>query len=137
MSKGWEVAKLGIRLSIPLAGPIIDGVERAAKAINSASDEGFDALKKEVAKQEVRLRFELQQAKIAQELAIAQRISSAEIVEIEEFYDVSAGGQAGAQMNEGSIVLGFGAEKKGVTKRIYQFKGFRELGVVSDGRDIG
>lgn len=52
------------------------------------------------------------------------------MVEIEEFYDVSASAQAGAQINEGSIALGLGAEGKSVTKRIYQFKGFREQSVL-------
>ena len=42
----------------------------------------------------IRAKFGLQQAKVAQELAIAQRILNADTVEIEEFYStVEFGGE--------------------------------------------
>ena len=134
MSKVWEVAKRGIWIGSPIAGLVIEGVELAAKAVSSASDQGLGALKEEVAKQEIRLRFELQQAKIAQELAISERISNAEVVEIEEFYDVSGSAPAGAHVNKDSAACGLGAEGKSVTKRIYQFRGFRDGETALDGQ---
>jgi hypothetical protein len=138
MSKTWDVAKQGIWIASPLAGLVIQGAELAVKAVSSASDKGIDALKEEVTKQEIRLKFEIQQAKIAQELAIAQRISNADVVEIEEFYDLSAAARAGVQVNEASATIGLGAEGKSVTKRIYQFRGFREGEVAQDRReDVG
>lgn len=52
------------------------------------------------------------QAKVAQELAIAQRINTAEEVEIEEFYDVSGKGNIGLQVDMKSETLGLGAGVK-------------------------
>ncbi len=119
----WDIAKRVTGVAFPLGGLIAEGVEVAYKAINKASDQGIEQLTAEVAKQELRLKFELQQAKIAQELAIAQRILNAEVVEIEEFYDVSGSGQAGLNATAESMSLGLNIEGKRVTKRIYQFKG--------------
>jgi len=101
----------------------MEGAEKATNAVNAASDKGVDALREEVAKQEIRLKFELQKAKIDQELAIAQRIRDAETVEIEEFYDRSAKGELGAKVDGSVASLGLGAEGKSVTKRIYHFSG--------------
>jgi hypothetical protein len=120
---GWETARRVAWIVSPVAGLVLEGAEKAANAINSASDKGVDALREEVAKQEIRLKFELQQAKIAQELAIAQRILDAEAVEIEEFYDRSGKGDFGARLDEGVASLELAAEGRSVTKRIYHFKG--------------
>ena len=121
MASAWETAKQVVRIVSPLTGRIIESVEKATGAVNLASDKGIDALREEVAKQELRLQFDLQQAKIAQELAIAQRILNAEVVEIEEFYDRSGRGHLGAKGDQDGATLGFGAEGKSVVKRIYKF----------------
>ncbi len=63
------------------------------------------------------------QAKVAQELAIAQRISTSEIVEIEEFYDVSGEGNLGAKVDESAFSLGAAGKGKKVTKRVIKFSG--------------
>jgi hypothetical protein len=122
MMSGWDVAKQVARF-VPLAGLVMEGAERAAIAVNEASGKSLNALRDEVAKQEIRLKFELQQAKIAQELAIAQRIVDAETVEIEEFYDRSGKGELGAKLEGEVASFGFGVDGKSVTKRIYKFKG--------------
>jgi hypothetical protein len=102
---------------------VIRNVEKATGAVNLAADKGIETLREEVAKQEIRLGFEMQQAKIAQELAIAQRISNAETVEIEEFYDRSGKGQLGVKLDLDVPTVGLGAEGKSVVRRIYKFSG--------------
>ncbi len=119
----WESAKKVAWVVSPVTALIMTGAEKASGAVSMASDKGMDALKEEVAKQELRLKFELQQAKIAQELAIAQRILNAKIVEIEEFYDRSGKGQVGVQLEGEVASLGLAAEGKSVTKRVYRFTG--------------
>ncbi|GCE80491.1 hypothetical protein MSKU3_1966 [Komagataeibacter oboediens] len=102
---------------------VLEGIKQANKLVDTASEKGIDDLQAEVAKQEVRLQFELKQAKIAQELAIAQRISEAETVEIEEFYDLSGKVKAGVGIEEKSANIGMSGEGTRVSKRIYTFKG--------------
>ncbi|GCD59762.1 hypothetical protein NBRC3280_2278 [Acetobacter pasteurianus NBRC 3280] len=102
---------------------INEAIKRAQGQVDAASDKGMDELQAEIAKQEIRLQFELKQAKIAQELAIAQRISDADTVEIEEFYDLSGKVKAGVNVDEKAINVGLSGEGSRVTKRIYTFKG--------------
>jgi hypothetical protein len=65
------------------------------------------------------------EAKVAQELAISKRIENAEVVEIEEYYEGSGKGNAGASVDENSFKFGLAGEGKKITKRIYRFTGFR------------
>lgn len=111
------------RIISPLTGKIIDAMTKSSIAVDVASEKGASALQEEVNKQNIKMQFELQQARIAQELAIAHRIINAEFVEIEEFYDNSGSGQIGLRVEKDSAILGLGAEGKSITKRIYQFKG--------------
>ena len=78
-------------------------------------------------KQNLQMQFAQQQARIAQELAIARRIDNAEEVEIEEFYDNSGKGNAGASFDQANqnASVGIGAEGRRVTKRVYHFKGWK------------
>lgn len=115
-----EAAKEAVRL-LPLGGVIVSSIEQSTSLVDAASNKSIEALREEVAKQEIRLEFDLKQAKIAQELAIAQRILNAEIVEIEEFYDRSGSGHAGAKGDEKGITIGLGGEGKSVVKRVYKF----------------
>ena len=72
-------------------------------------------------------RFELQlahmQAKVAQEIAIAQRIENASEVIIEEYYEGGEKGKIGITGDEKGINLGVSGEKREITKRIYKFIG--------------
>lgn len=130
----WETAKSILKFTSPVTWLVAEGAERAYKAVNSASDEGIDKLKQEVAKQNIKIQFELQQARIAQELAISRRIDNAEEVEIEEFYDTSGKGGVGisADSNSGTATIGANGEGRRVTKRIYRFKGLSNLGEMTD-----
>ncbi|WP_052263561.1 hypothetical protein [Comamonas thiooxydans] len=64
-------------------------------------------------------------ARTAQELAIAERITCAAEVEIEEFYDNSVEGKAGLNTDGTTIHLGASGGGRKVTKRVYKFRGFR------------
>jgi uncharacterized membrane protein len=80
-------------------------------------------LKKEEAMQEISMRMAERQAKVAQELAIAERIRDADEVSIEEFYDNSIEGQAGLVANKESVNIGVGGKSGAVSKRIFRFRG--------------
>lgn len=130
MISAIETAKQVIRYSSPLAGFLMDAAEKASKSVDAASNQGIDKLNEEVAKETVKMRFALQQARIAQELAIAKRIENAEEVEIEEFYDTAGKVNAGINVdqNASTASLGIGAEGRYVVKRIYHFKGGNTIG---------
>lgn len=102
---------------------IAEALKVATKNIDKAADKGVEELQAEITKQEMRLQFEQKQAKIAQELAIAQRISEAETVEIEEFYDLSGKFKAGVNVDEKAVQVGLSGDASRVSKRIYTFKG--------------
>jgi len=67
------------------------------------------------------------QAKVAQELAIAQRIRTAEEVEVEELYDYSGEGNLGLNVKDEGVMLGACGKGSRVVKRICRFKGVREI----------
>ncbi len=67
------------------------------------------------------------QAKAAQEVSIAGRILTAEEVEIEEFYEASGEGKAGIDADEESISVGMSGKGNRVTRRVYRFKGSKDL----------
>lgn len=123
----WEIAKNALKYTSPVAWLVAEGVEKAAQLVANASDKGVDQLREEIAKQNLQMQFAQQQARIAQELAIARRIDNAEEVEIEEFYDASGKGSAGISVDQSSQTasIGVGAEGRQVTKRVYHFKGWR------------
>lgn len=123
----WDVAKVILRTQSPVAWLVAEGAEAAAKTIAKASEKGLETLQDEVAKQNLQMQFAQQQARIAQELAIARRIDNAEEVEIEEFYDTAGKGNVGLSMDlkKETASIGLGAEGRLVTKRVYHFKGWR------------
>lgn len=123
----WDTAKKALKYTSPVAWLVAEGAEAATKAISIASDKGVEQLKEEVAKQNLQMQFAQQQARIAQELAIARRIDNAAEVEIEEFYDTSGKGHLGLEVDAKSETgtLGLGVEGRRVTKRVYHFKGWR------------
>lgn len=124
---GWENAKMVLQVASPVGWLVAESVEKAAKSVAKASAQGVDQLTEELAKQTLQLTLAEQQARIAQELAIGRRIDNAEEVEIEEFYEASGKGHAGASLDvtSKSASLGLAAEGRRVTKRIYRFKGWR------------
>lgn len=66
------------------------------------------------------------QARVAQELAIAERIASSNEVEIEEYYEGAGKGQAGLMANAETASIGVSGEGRRVTKRVVRFGGFNK-----------
>lgn len=101
------------------------GVEKLIDIANDKSST-IDSLKEEAMRQEVIAQVAESQARVTQELAIAQRINTAHEVIIEEFYDSSGKGDLGVNLTEGNISAGLRGEGRRVTKRIYRFTGWHE-----------
>jgi hypothetical protein len=127
-STAWEITKGAIRYTNPLLGLIVDATEKTIDKAKAATDSGdIQKLQIEAQRQEIALRMSEFQAKVAQEVAIARRIDTAEEVEIEEFYDTSGKGNIGVNAKtEGeslSVGVGIAGEGRRVTKHIYRFRG--------------
>lgn len=110
--------------------PIISLGKFLYDAINEASDDmksgNLDELRTEEAKQEISMRMAERQARVAQELAIAERIRDADEVAIEEYYDTSIEGGANIGVSEGGISAGLNGKNGTVSKRIYRFSKLNE-----------
>ena len=101
----------------PTAFLVGKGVEAAFKSMQKVSENGtVEELQTEAKKQEI-------QARVAQKLAIAERISNAETVEIEEYYDSSGEGNLEINSKENSFTVGASGEGRKITKRVYKFSG--------------
>ncbi len=94
--------------------------------IKSAESKGIAELELEAAKQKVIMDFQAHQARVSQEVAIAERISTSEKVEITEYYDVSGKTHGGLTASEASITAGIGGEGRKVTHRVIKFTGFSQ-----------
>ena len=95
------------------------------KVAKSAKDSPAElpSLRVQAERQELEMRIAEAQAKVAQEIAIARRIESADEVEIEEFYEYSGDGKAGIKIGLESVGAEAGISGKRVSKRVYRFKG--------------
>lgn len=113
----------GVIFLAPAVGAIVAALEKSQSDLQDAEKKGVDSLEDEARKQRINMELQSHQAKVAQELAIAQRISSSETVEIEEFYDVSDEGNLGAKIEDSSFALGAAGKGKKVTKRVIKFSG--------------
>ncbi|MFC0682535.1 hypothetical protein ACFFGH_32290 [Lysobacter korlensis] len=91
--------------------------------IRTAESKGIAELELEAAKQKIIMKYQAHQARASQEIAIAERIATSEVVEITEYYDASGKGHAGLTANESSITAGFGGEGRKVTHRVIKFVG--------------
>ena len=100
--------------------------------VKAAESKGMASLEEEARKQQIVMEFQAHQARVSQELAIAERISISTQVEIEEYYDLSGKGHAGAKVNELSVSLGVGGEGRKVTKRVIRFTGWGEKAPSND-----
>ncbi|MFS0575339.1 hypothetical protein AB1K83_06890 [Sporosarcina sp. 179-K 3D1 HS] len=130
-----KAAKIGLFALNPTSYLISEALTTAIGKSKRLNDSGTIAeLEEEAARQELANRISESQAKVAQELAIARRIESADEVEIEEYYDLSGDGNIGLNANESSASLGINGAGRKITKRIYRFKGWNEdsLGVLNE-----
>lgn len=79
-------------------------------------------ISEEAQRQEFEMKMAAAQARVTQELAIANRIENAEEVEIEEFYDTTGKGSAGLNLDDGSLTLGASGSGRRIVRRVYRFK---------------
>lgn len=112
----------------PIAAALLNGSELLTNKAKELKENGtIDQLSEEVKKQDLYYQMMEYQAKLAQELAISQRIATADEVEIEEYYEGEGDGSLGLNAKEGSVSLGASGSGRKVTKRIYRFTGFNEI----------
>lgn len=83
----------------------------------------MDELRRLAEREEIEMRMSEAQARVAQELAIAKRIETAEEVEMTEFYDYSGKGHVGVDATGESFKIGAGGSGRRVSKRKFKFKG--------------
>jgi len=130
-----EAAKIALNPTGYLLGQIVEATSKNVSKAETLSDKELAVLKLESERQELQMRMAEAQARVAQEVAIARRIETAEEVEMEEFYDYSGEGHIGAKTDSESMSLGAGGTGRRISKRVYRFRGNTELtvGVVGDG----
>ncbi len=110
-----------------IEGSIIEIAKILTRAVSSSlvvsESKDMSVIDDEAKKQALELQMAHAQAKVAQELAIAQRIENATEVVIEEYYAGEAKGNMGVTGDEKGITVGISAEGRKVTKRVYRFIG--------------
>jgi len=94
--------------------------------VKAAEAQGLANLEEEAKKQNIVMEFQAHQARVAQEIAIAERIAASNEVVIEEYYDVFGKGNAGVKADSEAISLGVSGEGRRVTKRVIRFSGWGE-----------
>lgn len=94
--------------------------------VKAAESQGLATLEEEAKKQKIVMEFQAHQARVAQELAIAERIAASQEVVIEEYYDGSGKGHAGLKADGEAISIGASGEGRRVTKRVIRFNGLGE-----------
>ena len=114
----------GAVLLAPAIGAIVAALAASQDELKDAEKKGVVSLEEEAKKQRIVMELQSHQARVAQELAIAHRISHSDTVEIEEFYDTSGKGALGAKADESSVTLGASGEGRRVTKRVIKFSGW-------------
>ncbi len=128
--KAVGIAGAAASMFIPggfIVGPVVGAIATALAAsqndIKDAEGKSIESLEAEARKQQIVMDFQAHQARVAQEISIAQRIASSAEVEIEEYYDTSGKGSAGLKAEDKNITFGLSGEGRKVTKRIIKFKG--------------
>ena len=134
--KAWDVALSVLYAANPLLGLIVGATTDAISKTEAVSQTGeIDQIRAEAERQEFALKMAENQARVAQEVAIARRIETAEEVEIEEFYDYRGEGHAGLKTDGATLGIGVSAAGKKISRRVYRFKGNAER-LSEEGRRI-
>ena len=118
-----EAAKIGLNPTGYLLSQIAESTSKNVTHGDSIADKELAALRVEAERQELQMRISEAQARVAQEIAIARRIESADEVEMEEFYDYSGEVNVGGKLDEKGLFVGAGGSGRRVSKRIYRFRG--------------
>jgi hypothetical protein len=82
-------------------------------------------LETEARREEIIQRIAEARARVRQEVAIARRLETAAVVEIEESYDYRGDGQVGLQLEGKEVNLGINGSGAKVFKRTYRFSGWK------------
>ncbi|MEA4831552.1 hypothetical protein SDC9_128840 [bioreactor metagenome] len=128
--KALQFSKNILRFTSPLTWLVVDSAEMVIQKSSTLSDRGnLDDIKQEALKQEILLKMAECQAKVAQEVAIARRIDTAEEVIIEEYFDTTGAGDLGVKLEGESLSAGLSGSGRRVSKKVYTFKGWRDGGL--------
>lgn len=85
----------------------------------------LDDLETEARREEIIQRIAEARARVRQEVAIARRLETATVVEIEESYDYRGDGQVGLQVDGKEVNLGVNGSGAKVFRRTYRFSGWK------------
>jgi len=123
MASVWKVASDWLRFD-PILGPVAKAIAMGAESLDAASKGTTSELLEEAKRLEIRMRSAEQQARVAQEMAIAVRIERAKTVVMVEYYESEGQvkGGASADINTQSVFLGVGAGGRRITKRVFLFE---------------
>lgn len=128
-----DIAKTSLKVlkyTNPLTWAIVETVEKSIEKTNEeSSNVNVEDLQKMALKQKIKMQMAESQAKVAQEIAIARRIDTAEEVIVEEYYEGEGEGKVGLNAEEGSVSLGLSGAGRRISKRVYTFKGWRDGGL--------
>jgi hypothetical protein len=117
--------KVGLELLVPsYMRAAYSALSSSQEDLKSAESEGLESLELEAKKQKIVMEFQAHQARVAQELAIAERIAASLEVVIEEYYDGSGKGNAGIKADSDGVMVGASGEGRRVTKRVIKFSGW-------------
>lgn len=101
------------------------------------TEKALEDIKIDAAKKEVLAATAEREARVAQELAIAERITTALEVSIEEFYEYKGEGAVGAQIDGAKVNVGLSGSGQRVSRRIYKFSGLAQMRSEITGPDTG
>jgi len=134
-SLALEAAKIALNPSGYLLGQIVEATSKKVSEADTTADKEITVLRVEAEKQELQMRMAEAQARVAQEIAIAKRIETAEEVEMEEFYDYSGEGHIGAKTDGANVSIGAGGSGRRVSKRVYRFRGNTAVSIDTEPTD--
>lgn len=142
MKKAAGIASGAATMFIPggfLLGPVVAiaaALATSQNEIREAEGKSLESLETAARKQQIVMDFQAHQARVAQEVSIAQRIASSAEVEIEEYYDTSGKANVGLKAEQKSVALGIAGEGRRVTKRIIKFKGWSPMSPTDEASEV-
>jgi glycogen synthase len=115
-----------IKSLFPIHSMIYENIMKSQVVAESILEGGnWVKIKAELTKKRAEAEMNELNAKVLQELAIANRIENAVDVEIEEYYEKGGSGKVTGTLTEENTVVDLGGNHKKIEKRVYKFKGLR------------
>ena len=129
-----EIAIKAAKIALNPSGYLLDMItESTSKKVAEAEEQSkveLVELRVQAERQQLEMQIAEAQARVAQEIAIAKRIETAQEVEMEEFYDYSGNAQIGSTKNGTNFSIGASGSTRRVSKRIYRFIGKSDTEVI-------